>query len=978
MNEINRKFRKSRGFGFVETLNGYVFTPEANAHTFRIQCVVQEDNLETVVPFETGSVVSARFLKSDHVTELVEGSLDENGAAVVTLPAECYAVPGRFLLTILVAYNSISVCVYAATGTVIGAESGTVNLSQNASREIDEKIAELNAAAAQVSSAISAGSAKITEINQAAAAARASIPQDYTALSDSVGDLKSAFNTSTLYPFECDKTTILTRPNYPSQTVYSSALNGILYLHMDLYHDASLYVHNLYRTGHMFQLTAYPAYGVQAAYTYTYDIIRPDGEDTTTHGISVYKLKCDRDDRETGTVIIDWSKINPSSGQRLADDSALREAFKIQDNCIERHKDERILSKYTPVMRVESGFSCTGWNTTSHRANRTANAGYKIVVFDMRHTRVIRGLPDTISAQMLVWDFDYNVVGNSAPPVDGSSVWFGCVSRSNGEIVIDLTKAASAQNWGYISITFTIDSDISNAVAEMVDATWLNTDNLAKTSEVTPLIADKIIRDRTVGYDYNRYPFVADATLQKGSVDWYLSRGIAYLRLPVTNTEKYHFESLYSRHSSTHYSNITIRDDTNSIRYHVAQQLFENVSSIPDEWLTYPLLDNDNNEIPNSCIILNWKLINTAIAYGMDYSQAGILEECLVRAFDRAAPTSIDAFTCKWSCPDDYYVIVGSQYRIYYDEIITTNLPVVFDVNVSGATYPEVTYSDDYVQFNFAGAKNVTINIHACSGYMERISSKSIVVHAITADDLPAKKYLFLGDSLTEAGWIESTFQDLATNAKCTLYGTRLTTRDGVARNHEGRSGWSAGNYVNDASKGSVTNEFYNPSTSTFDFSYYMQNHSEFADVDVVNIFLGRNDGFNFNNLQTRLQTIIASIHAFNPNIIITLMSAYNVAADMSGSGKYLQNNVYLNVGAKNYNNSFWAWMGNKESENIYIIPQNLFLDPKYDYERTQVAVSARNTEMKTVYVDNVHPAKSGYQHMADVYFAYMCHILGQ
>ena len=192
MNEINRKFRKSRGFGFVETLNGYVFTPEANAHTFRIQCVVQEDNLETVVPFETGSVVSARFLKSDHVTELVEGSLDENGAAVVTLPAECYAVPGRFLLTILVAYNSISVCVYAATGTVIGAESGTVNLSQNASREIDEKIAELNAAAAQVNSAISAGSAKITEINQAAAAARASIPQDYTALSDSVGDLKSA------------------------------------------------------------------------------------------------------------------------------------------------------------------------------------------------------------------------------------------------------------------------------------------------------------------------------------------------------------------------------------------------------------------------------------------------------------------------------------------------------------------------------------------------------------------------------------------------------------------------------------------------------------------------------------------------------------------------------------------------------------------------------------------------------------------
>ena len=181
MIEIRRTFNRDRGFKLVETLNGYIFTPETNAHTFFIECVDKVNGLETVVPFEAGSTVSARFLKSDHVTELVEGALDENGAAVVTLPAECYAVPGRFLLTILVAYNSMSVCVYAATGTVIAADSSTVNVSENASREIDEKIAELNAAAAQVNSAISA-----------AAAARESIPQDYTALSDSVRGLKGA------------------------------------------------------------------------------------------------------------------------------------------------------------------------------------------------------------------------------------------------------------------------------------------------------------------------------------------------------------------------------------------------------------------------------------------------------------------------------------------------------------------------------------------------------------------------------------------------------------------------------------------------------------------------------------------------------------------------------------------------------------------------------------------------------------------
>lgn len=154
MIEIRRTFNKDRGFKLVETLNGYTFTPETNAHTFFIECVGKVNGLETVVPFEAGSTVSARFLKTNHVTELVEGSLNTDGAAVVTLPSECYSVPGRFLLTILVTTGSTTICVYAATGTVIAADSSTVNVSENASREIDEKIAKLNAATSNVNSAI--------------------------------------------------------------------------------------------------------------------------------------------------------------------------------------------------------------------------------------------------------------------------------------------------------------------------------------------------------------------------------------------------------------------------------------------------------------------------------------------------------------------------------------------------------------------------------------------------------------------------------------------------------------------------------------------------------------------------------------------------------------------------------------------------------------------------------------------------------
>lgn len=188
MNEIKRIFRPERGFGFVEPLDGYIFSPESYAHKFIITQMVKVNGADTEQAFAAGSTVSCRVLKSDQVTELVEGTL-ESGAACVTLPTECYSVPGKFLLTILVTTGSTITCVYAASGTVIGADSENVNVSEGASRAIDDKIAEINAAAATAQAAVSQVQAAVAGVP----AVIASIPQDYTALSNSVGDLKSAF-----------------------------------------------------------------------------------------------------------------------------------------------------------------------------------------------------------------------------------------------------------------------------------------------------------------------------------------------------------------------------------------------------------------------------------------------------------------------------------------------------------------------------------------------------------------------------------------------------------------------------------------------------------------------------------------------------------------------------------------------------------------------------------------------------------------
>ena len=187
MIEIKRAFRPARGFERIDELPGYLFTPEMDAHTFIITKVEKVDGQETAVPFDTGTEISARLIKADGVTELVDGSLAD-GAAVVTLPAECYQVPGRFTLTVYASLGGTVTCIYAATSTVLAGDTEDLNIAGGTVRNIDAKIGEIR-------DAISDAQDAVDDIGEAVAGVPdviASIPQDYTALSNSVGDLKSA------------------------------------------------------------------------------------------------------------------------------------------------------------------------------------------------------------------------------------------------------------------------------------------------------------------------------------------------------------------------------------------------------------------------------------------------------------------------------------------------------------------------------------------------------------------------------------------------------------------------------------------------------------------------------------------------------------------------------------------------------------------------------------------------------------------
>lgn len=311
--------------------------------------------------------------------------------------------------------------------------------------------------------------------------------------------------------------------------------------------------------------------------------------------------------------------------------------------------------------------------------------------------------------------------------------------------------------------------------------------------------------------------------------------------------------------------------------------------------------------------------------------------------------------------------ITNVQQRIYFNEIFHTLVDGWYKVLVtSGVTYPEVTYTDRYVEFNVATSKTFGVTIQF---YHKDTLALSVIISIVcNISAIPNKKYMFIGDSYTENGNIQGWFKDNNPSGVVTLYGTRGT----APYLNEGRSGWSVNDYFTNG-KGGVTNPFYNPSTQTFDFSYYIANNPSFADVDVVNILLGRNNSWNTNALPY-IKDMVDSILAYDNTIIVTVMCGSNVASNNSGMGRYLQNVYEDFIKKQNFNKTIKDYFTGYS--NVRLVWQNTNLDNVYDFATEEVDCSIVNSEKVKLYTDNVHPSSSGYKKFGISYNGLMHNVL--
>ncbi len=221
-------------------------------------------------------------------------------------------------------------------------------------------------------------------------------------------------------------------------------------------------------------------------------------------------------------------------------------------------------------------------------------------------------------------------------------------------------------------------------------------------------------------------------------------------------------------------------------------------------------------------------------------------------------------------------------------------------------------------------------------------------VRRIIAENLSNCSALVIGDSTVDFDTMTQDMLDYFTTKNKTL--TLLGTLGSENNRNEGRAGWKAIDYLTNKTYKGVVNPFYNPTSETFDFSYYMTNQGYLA-PDFVILQLGINDLYNggLSDIEptwNAIKTMIDSILNYNDgiHILLNLITAPN-------SDPAQHPTIFLPL----YQNRVVRY-------NEYAIAQASAL---YGASKVRPTYCHLILDPDTDIRDNVHPTNAGFEKMA-------------
>lgn len=299
----------------------------------------------------------------------------------------------------------------------------------------------------------------------------------------------------------------------------------------------------------------------------------------------------------------------------------------------------------------------------------------------------------------------------------------------------------------------------------------------------------------------------------------------------------------------------------------------------------------------------------------------------------------------------EYFMTVGIAESWYSDSFVT---PKGFLVNLFSGS--KATRYNDRIYFvnNEEYHENNAYAWHLYDSLLNEIKSVNNTGYGFARNcrtlNLQNCSLLAIGDSTVDHDVMTAKIKSFFTeNGKeITLLGT-LGDGKGNGNNNEGRAGWKSSDYFTNKQYNSVVNPFYNPTSGTFDFSYYM-NQQGYSSVDFVVIQLGINDLYNYDDtmiVQTweNVKMMIDSVHAFNADIKVILNLPTTPNADQSKHSVFeplYRNRIirYCEYATVKANELY-------STSKVRISYCHLILNP--------------NTDIR----DNVHPTNDGYEKMA-------------
>lgn len=264
------------------------------------------------------------------------------------------------------------------------------------------------------------------------------------------------------------------------------------------------------------------------------------------------------------------------------------------------------------------------------------------------------------------------------------------------------------------------------------------------------------------------------------------------------------------------------------------------------------------------------------------------------------------------------------------------------------------------------GNHNLKLDIYNDAN--ELLFTKTVILKVVSPITSGSYTILPIGDSMTYGGatWQDEVSNKLS-NGAITYVGSLEHDYRGTKYNHEGYNGATASNFLNSEMLRGLTNPFYNPTTSKFDWNHYKNNTR--ISPDVVQIELGTNDinGGTIEQAVSNIAEMVDLIRKDDANIPIFICNAIyrsnqdGIAHQLNTQGYSMGNGVYK-YGEDVKIQNLMIGLENRlaDYKNVYFIPLALCHDSDNNFGKQTVKLNSRSKETITIPHDSIHPNKTG------------------